>query len=255
MGPRTYKLSDLERESGFERRTIAYYVQESLLPKVGRRGPRTRYSEEFLDRLMFIRRVRDLQDAGKLRAVTLSEIRDVIERQSPDEIRSLSRKSVSAERLRSLFAEPDLDTSYLAVPAVDVAANSMAEPLTRSLIVDEAGGPDSEWTMSASARRAAMASPSRASREPDKVSRSRRPRRSPSGDGDERRLRQLLREIERTARRGAKMSESHTTERVTRVPVTEDIVLSVRNIDERDARLVEALANVLREVGGLDEED
>ncbi len=252
MGSKTYKLSDLERESGFDKRTIAYYVQESLLPKVGRRGPRTRYSEEFLDRLMFIRRVRDLQDGGKLRAVTLSEIRDVIERQSPDEIRSLSRKSVSAERLRSLFAEPDLDTRDLAVPAEEVAAFSTPEPLTRSLVLDERGGPDSEWTMRASARRASMASPSRAAPKPDKASRSRGARRSLSGDEDEQRLRQLLREIERTARRGAKMSESQTSERVTRVPVTEDIVLSVRNITEENAALVEELAELLRRLGRLD---
>ena len=57
----SYTLSELETESGFDKRTIAYYISEGLLPKVGRRGPRTRYSQEFLERLMFIRRVRDLQ--------------------------------------------------------------------------------------------------------------------------------------------------------------------------------------------------
>ena len=36
-----YTAAELQRETGFDRRTIAYYVHEGLLPKVGRRGSRT----------------------------------------------------------------------------------------------------------------------------------------------------------------------------------------------------------------------
>ena len=158
MRAKTYTLSELEARSGFDKRTIAYYVQESLLPKVGRRGPRTRYSEEFLDRLMFIRRVRDLQDTGKLRAVTLSETREVIDRQSADEIRNASRKGVSAERLRSLFAEPDLDTSESAVAAEEVAAFAIAEPSMIIAGLEDSVAPDSSVVMRASKRREALAS-------------------------------------------------------------------------------------------------
>ena len=39
---RSFTAEELERETGFDRRTIAYYVQEGLIPRVGRRGPRTR---------------------------------------------------------------------------------------------------------------------------------------------------------------------------------------------------------------------
>ncbi len=96
ISPQTYTLRELETRSGFDKRTIAYYIQESLLPKVGRRGRSTRYPEEFLDRLMFIRGIRDLQDAGRLRAVTLSEIRDRIFSQSKEQTRLASRPDVSA---------------------------------------------------------------------------------------------------------------------------------------------------------------
>ena len=76
--PRTYTLDEIEERTGFDKRTIAYYVQEDVLPKVGRRGPRTRYPQLFLDRLLFIKRVRDLQDTGRilrLDAYTLALVR------------------------------------------------------------------------------------------------------------------------------------------------------------------------------------
>jgi hypothetical protein len=74
------------------------------------RTDRTRYPQEFLDRLMFIRRVRDLSDAGRLPAVTLREIRDMFDKQSSEDIRGASRE-ISAETLRSFLAAPDLEIS------------------------------------------------------------------------------------------------------------------------------------------------
>ena len=71
---KSYTANELERESGFDRRTIAYYVQEGLLPKVGRRGRRTRYPQLFLDRLLLIRRVRAAEDEGVVSPVTLSDL-------------------------------------------------------------------------------------------------------------------------------------------------------------------------------------
>jgi DNA-binding transcriptional MerR regulator len=72
----TFTIDEIEEKTGFDRRTIAYYVQQGLLPKVGRRGPRTRYSQLFVDRLHFIRTIRDLQDRGMLGTMTLADIRD-----------------------------------------------------------------------------------------------------------------------------------------------------------------------------------
>jgi DNA-binding transcriptional MerR regulator len=76
---RTYTMEDIEQETGFDRRTIAYYVQEGLLPRVGRRGPRTRYPRHYLDRLLFIKKVRDLQNQGQLGNYTLEDIRDIFD--------------------------------------------------------------------------------------------------------------------------------------------------------------------------------
>jgi len=72
---RTYSIEELERETGVDRRTIAYYVQERLLPKIGRRGPKTRYPRLFRDRLLFISRLRELQDSGRIGTMTLADIR------------------------------------------------------------------------------------------------------------------------------------------------------------------------------------
>jgi DNA-binding transcriptional MerR regulator len=83
---RTYTLDEIEEQTGFEKRTIVYYVQEGLLPKVGRRGPKTRYPQTFLDRLLFIKKIRELQDSGAMGSMTLSEIRDVLSRISDETI-------------------------------------------------------------------------------------------------------------------------------------------------------------------------
>lgn len=78
--PRSYTASELERETGFDRRTIAYYVQEELLPKVGRRGPRTRYPKLARDRLLFIKKVREEEEAGGVGPVSLSDMREIFDR-------------------------------------------------------------------------------------------------------------------------------------------------------------------------------
>ena len=223
--PRAYTLSELVEESGFDKRTIAYYVQESLLPKVGRRGRGTRYSQDFADRLLFIRRVRDLQDAGQLRAVTLGEIRDVMAALSTQEVRGLSRKNVAADRIRALFEDPDLDNVRYAVRAEDVAAQEVLRASTSALVERE---PDE------SSQFAGVLEASTASRAPQ-------PRKLGA------RIRELLAKIEGHARRGAKQSEGTGREHLTRVRVSDNVHLSVTHLSEDDAELVEELAELLRE--------
>ena len=75
---RTYSIDELVDLTGFSQRNIAYYIQQGLLPKIGRRGRKTRYPQLFVDRLRFIQRVRDLQDSGRLGSVTLPRIARVI---------------------------------------------------------------------------------------------------------------------------------------------------------------------------------
>ena len=87
----SYTVRELEQETGFGRRTIAYYVQEGLLPRIGRRGPRSRYPEAVRHRLLFIRRVREEEEAGKIGPVRLSDLREVLRRSPPRLIAAVAR--------------------------------------------------------------------------------------------------------------------------------------------------------------------
>ncbi len=43
---KSYSIDELEELTGFDRRTVSYYISEGLLPKVGRRGPCARSPRE-----------------------------------------------------------------------------------------------------------------------------------------------------------------------------------------------------------------
>lgn len=116
----SFTIHELEELSGFDRRTIAYYIQAALLPKVGRRGPKTVYPLIFHNKLMLIRTVRDLQDAGRLRAVTLDEIAIVMNALKPGDIRQLIHAKTPDAAIRELFTDPDWDTTNLAVPVEEI---------------------------------------------------------------------------------------------------------------------------------------
>ena len=247
--PGSYTMSELVERSGFDKRTIAYYVQEKLLPRVGRRGPKTRYSQEFLDRLMFIRRLRDLQDSGRLRPVTLSEIREVIQSLSAEEVGRASTESVSEETLRGFFSERDLDPfdMPLGVEGMALSASRGAPAFGSASMEASSAPPPSDG----SARRRG-ASRSLRIREggvldPEAAGLTRY--RSNDESNDE--LEGLLQEVERRALVGGRGRGWLARERLTRVPITEEIVLSVRNIKDEDAHFVEKLARLLRRIGRL----
>lgn len=266
MGPpRTYTLSELEDRSGFDKRTIAYYIQESLLPKVGRRGPKTRYPQDFLDRLMFIRRVRDLQDAGKLRAVTLSEISDVMARLSAEDIRRGSKRAMAEAEIRDMFPEPDFETTQVSISAAenlssfgaDLADFDSLEALSASAPPDAEtwSDPGESLSMAPASKRRETLQTRLVPPEPD-AKRSLFTEAAGYFDGSRRRkkitddLGSLVRAVDERARHSTTTSSSGPNrEQLTRVAVTEDIILSVRNIDEKDVHLVEELAEVLRRAG------
>lgn len=104
-GARSYSLSELVETTGFDRRTIVYYIQSGLLPKVGRRGPHTRYPSECLTRLLFIKRVRSLQAEGRLLTATLAEIRRALSTRDTDGIRDLLERGLPIDEVTALFAE------------------------------------------------------------------------------------------------------------------------------------------------------
>lgn len=83
---KTYTLDQIEEDSGYSRRTISYYVSEGLLPRVGQRGPRTRYSQHFLDRLLFLKKLKELQDKGRFPPLSLEQIKERVFRDLPPEV-------------------------------------------------------------------------------------------------------------------------------------------------------------------------
>lgn len=123
---RSYSIDELEALTGFNQRTISYYIQQGLLPKVGRRGRSTRYPRLFADRLQFVKRVRELQDFGQLGSVTLPRIARVIWHlagQSGDEE---DLAELSDEEIQRLFSEE-------VVPeARELGVTSAGEPVTAS---------------------------------------------------------------------------------------------------------------------------
>lgn len=275
---RTYTVYELESLSGFDKRTITYYISEGLLPKIGRRGPKTTYPQEFLDRLMFIKRCRDLQDAGQLRAVTLAEIADAMQALPADEFHAVAQGQRSDDWIRERFVEPNWDTSGRARSAERVAAGgegdyareapdrtafsrppglaSMRQRRERMQMRSEQSEAPS-WS-DQEVRSASPEPEYGESGEPDSV--------SPALDNDQwsrtlslgaetegasaelERLGKLSRTVQERARAGAAMTLDYSGERLIRVPITDDIMLSVRNIPERDAQLVEDLADLLRRI-------
>lgn len=119
---RTYTINEIEERTGFDKRTIAYYVQQGLLPKVGRRGPKTRYPQVFLDRLQFVKLVRDKQDRGELGSLTLAEIRAMLER-LPEEM--VGDVVAGREPLQTAdFRTPDLAPAPAPSPRVEALADA-----------------------------------------------------------------------------------------------------------------------------------
>lgn len=115
-----FTIHDLEELSGFDRRTIAFYIQEGLLPKIGRRGRGTVYPSAFMEKLMFIRAIRNLQDCGTLRAVTLAEVRIAMRNLDVDDLQTMRAKG--AEAICGLFSDPDWDTRGLHTPVETVVS-------------------------------------------------------------------------------------------------------------------------------------
>ena len=91
----SYTAAELQRETGFDRRTIAYYVHEGLLPKVGRRGSRTRYPRLIRDRLLFIRAVREAEQRGTVAPVSLRDLREIFEQTPPELISRVADGRIS----------------------------------------------------------------------------------------------------------------------------------------------------------------
>ena len=225
---RSYTARELEEETGFSRRTIAYYVQVGLLPRVGRRGPKTRYPQLVRDRLLFIRRVREAEGAGRVPATALREIGAVFEGSSPKLIAGVAdgRIAVTADLLSagSAAADSPLQTAdvpgrrespaaFSAPPARHAAVADRHAALEDRLMVREEGP---RWPQLAQA--------------------------SPADDPELAALLVALREL---ADCGA--DPLGEVERWARIEIAPGVALSIRGVADEDAALIEAIGRRLRD--------
>lgn len=74
-----YTMDDLTRLTGFKPRQIRYYITLKLAPGAGERGPNVTYGPETLDRLLLVKRLKEMQVQPTGRTLTLEEIRSTIE--------------------------------------------------------------------------------------------------------------------------------------------------------------------------------
>ena len=59
MTAKTYSIGELTARADVSERTVRYYITLKLLPKPEGKGRWTRYTEDHLNRLILIRRLRD----------------------------------------------------------------------------------------------------------------------------------------------------------------------------------------------------
>lgn len=224
-----YTVGELERDTGFSRRTIAYYIQLGLLPRVGRLGPKTRYPALVRDRLRFIRRVREAQEAGEVPPVSLEDIGDVFERAPPDVVASVAdgREPVTG----AIFSPPR--PMYAPPSRRRAALEPRSPPSGRG--ASDAYDTDSPWFFSPGASVVRERSASTGDWTP-------RPARA-----DDAELAGLLAMLDEAAGAGRE-GRGSSVETWSRVEVTPSLALSVRGLADEDAALLERVGSRLRQL-------
>jgi DNA-binding transcriptional MerR regulator len=96
----SWTIDELADEVGVPVRTIRYYIAEGMLPGPGSRGKGTTYSDDHLQRLRLIRRLVEQR-------VPLADVRQLVERLSPDETEALlAEDERRSEQLQKLAQTP-----------------------------------------------------------------------------------------------------------------------------------------------------
>ena len=248
----SYTARELERESGFDRRTIAYYVQEGLLPKVGRRGPRTRYPQLFLDRLLFIRRVREAEEEGTVPPLSLRDLRDVFGRIPPLVIARVADGTIAVTP--ELVSSP---TTAFRLPALLVrdaveGPGGPAAPLRRRASARLERMESSRLEMEEPAATEAPAFPMEMEPDDPDLAEAPAPQREGPFDGfreedetDARFLASLLAEMEDIGRRRRGTSPG-PVENWSRTRISPNIEIAVRGLAEEDRSLMDSVRRVMR---------
>ena len=249
---RTYSITELQSLSGFDRRTIVYYSQQGLLPKAGRRGPNTRHSHACLQRLLFIRGLKELQDRGDSDTITLQDMRQLIDRLGAEPIDALLARGLPVPELLLLLREASAATPE---PVVAEPPASNTPPATapsvgdgRSYGLADAGIrtrpliplPPRYPPVAAPANPAAAAAIPAAELPPTGGPSDAE---TPAANED---LGSLLRELEiRPAQSGRRLAPG-ASEQWTEIPITSRIYLSVRGLAAEDSALADATGRALK---------
>lgn len=285
LAARTYSITELGQQSGFDRRTIVYYIQQGLLPKAGRRGPNTRYPEEVLLRLQFVRGVKTLQDEGRSGTITLAQVRAMLGRVDGAALRELLDGGLQPDALEPLLAAaaaepPATDAGTMAhSPAAAASATPPAQPAApagggggaslfsrqaparptvgdgRSYGLADAGIRKRFGTPSAAPEGAAPAPALPGTRDGGQPP----PPATPAEEAGSvaisaesaaihADLGQLLRELEIRPAMQARRLAPGSAEQWTEIPITGRVYLSVRGLSEADAPLAEAVARGLKKL-------
>lgn len=262
---RTHAVSDLERLTGFDRRTIVYYIQQGLVARPGRRGPNTRYPAEALARLQFIRGVRVLQNEGRLLNVTLAEIGRAIDAAGDARIADLVARGLPVDEVGPLLAgtapsPPSPEPSPPPGPPAPPEATSTAAPPAPAPVPPRerrafgladanvrqrfAPGPKPPEGMTVpptpapASMSAPAAGPPRESPPP--------PSAAPAAEAVE--LGALLRELEIRPALSGRRQAPGASEQWTEIPITSRVYLSVRGLSADDAPLADAVGRALKKL-------
>jgi DNA-binding transcriptional MerR regulator len=256
---RTYSVAELQDLSGFDRRTIVYYIQQGLVRRPGRRGPNTRYPQDALVRLQFIRGVKDLQTHGQLLNVTLTDIRRVLEAVGPEQAQVLVSRSMPPEDIEPLFAEPPQEPAAPSAPEPAVAApaaGQSAPPRERRAFGLADAGVRQRFMVAKQQVSPESASP--AARDlaapPAIVSTFRSagpsersvPTAQPAEPVDLAGLGDMLRELEIRPSMTGKRLAPGASEQWTEIPITSRVYLSVRGLSADDAPLADAVGRAMK---------
>lgn len=227
----SYTAEELERATGFDRRTIAYYVQEGLIPRVGRRGPRTRYPELVRDRLLFIRRVREAEESGDVPPVSLSDMREIFERIPAALIASVADGQTPVSE--DIVSKPPVAVRPPARrrAAIEARWAAMEDQLAAERSVDTPG--PSEPTSVYEQEYLEITEHAMSMRPDDATV--------------EAELGESLAALQEAARRRQKRAPG-SMDTWSRIEISPDIALSVRGVGDEDAGLLEKVGEKLRQL-------
>ena len=259
-----FTIDELVEATGFDKRTIAYYVQEGLLPRVGRRGRLTRYSQSFANRLLVIKHLRQAEETGERPIpMTLAEIREALDRIPATELDAMAAGALPISQIDGDTEPPGDDLNGIRPPPPEgrwarayKAPPDMATRETRmNLMLKETGEPDlfvpSQPTLSRSSDEAFSVAE-------DPMAHRTRERAFPteeihacSGPPPDRNdeiaeLAELLRDLARTtatAGRSRGLSQTRTN-----ATITPGLDLSAVELDENSRPLLERAARLLRKL-------